>query len=245
MKKVLITGGCSGLGWEMTQQAIWKWYGVDVIDISIWEKHWDDFPENLHFFQGDITHISQDFIENLWVYDMVICNAGISLSGDFLEHESSKNMQIIQVNALWHMELVRLLLKNNKIKAGWNIGCIISASVMLPFPIALGYAASKGALESFAMALRSYLIGRKISVSCVYPGPMPTAHVKYYNQEQKYDEKSLKKVQKIAAKSFRCIEKKKRSIYPDISSKAIRIFSPFWIILDKIMYRAYKKEFQK
>jgi len=42
------------------------------------------------------------------------------------------------------------------------------------------------------------LIGKNISVSSVFPGPMPTAHTKYYGKEVVKNEKTQKKIQKIA-----------------------------------------------
>ncbi len=245
MKKILITGGCSGLGWEMSQLALRKWYEVDILDISLWDKKLSDFPAKLQYLEGDISQISADFVETLSQYDVVICNAGISLSGDYIEHSAEQNLKLMQINALGHMELIRLLLIHQKIKDSGNIGCIVSASQMLPFPIALWYAASKWALDSFAWALSSYLTWRKISVSRVYPGPMPTAHVKYYGQEQKRDQKSRRKVQKIAEKSLMWILKRKKKIYPDSASKLIKIVSPFEWILAKLMYQTYKQNFHR
>jgi len=112
---------------------------------------------------------------------------------------------------------------------------------MLPFPIALWYSASKGALRAFADSLRSYLIGRKISVSSVYPGPMPTAHVKYYGKEVSHDEKTQVKVFSIAKKTFKWIEKRKRNIYPDAVSKILAYLPLPKFLLDRVMYRVYKK----
>lgn len=245
MKKILITGWCSGLWWEIAQEALRKWYLVDILDISPSNKESIMLSEGMSFFQCDVSQVSETLIQTLGIYDVVICNAGISLSWDFLEHSLSQEASLFRVNTLWHMQLIRLLLTHDKICRWGAISCIISASEMLPFPIALWYAASKWALNWFARALRSYLIGRHISVSCVYPGPMPTAHVKYYGQNQKNDLKSLKKVQKIARKVLRGTEKKKRNIYPDIVSKCIKIISPFGYILDRVMYQSYKEKFQK
>ncbi|MDA9129248.1 SDR family oxidoreductase [Candidatus Gracilibacteria bacterium] len=243
MKKILVTGGMSGLGKEISFLAVSRGYAVDILDISEGELGDSKLPKNIKYIHSDISKIDQDTIKKLAEsYETVICNAGISLSGNFLEHDLQANSKLMQINTLGHIELIRLLLKNNKISEGGHIGCIASASEMLPFPIALGYAASKGALRAFADSLRSYLTGRKISVSTVFPGPMPTAHVKYYGKEVSHDKKSEKKVQKIAKNIFNGITKGRTNIYPDFVSKTLAWFPLPRFVLDRIMYKAYKKD---
>jgi len=231
----------SGLGKEMTHVAVEKGYRVDILDIS---NPWlEELSEKVKYVKCDISQIDETILEELALnYDIVICNAGISLSWNFIEHSQEANNKLMQINTMWHIELIRLLLADGRIKSGGNIWCIASASEMLPFPIALWYAASKWALRAFGVSLRSYLIGQKISVSIVYPGPMPTAHVVYYGKEVSHDLKARKKVQKIAKKTFHWIEKWKRNIYPDAVSKIIKIISPFQGVLDRVMYKTYTKD---
>ena len=233
----------SGLGKEMSLLAVSKWYRVDILDIAEGELWLSGIPKNIKFISCDISQISEEHISELAEsYDIVICNAGISLSWNFTEHSTEANSKLMHINTLGHMELVRLLLKNNKIQSWGSIGFIASASEMLPFPIALGYAASKWALRAFADSLRSYLIWKHISVSTVFPGPMPTAHVKYYGKAVIQDEKSKKKIQKIAKNIFTWIEKKKRNIYPDAVSKILQYTPIPGFLLDRIMYKTYSDQ---
>lgn len=232
----------SGLGKEISEIALKKWYSVDIIDITPSKD--EIFLKKVQYIETNLAEISEDICEKLSpVYDMVVCNAGISLSGDYIQHSMEKNTSLMSINTLGHMELIRLLLEKNKLSSWSRIWLVASASEMLPFPIALWYAASKWALRSFAVALRSYLVWRKISVSIIYPWPMPTAHVKYYGKKIVDDAYTRKKVQKIAHKVLRGIEKWKRNIYPDMVSKLLTIFRVFWPILDRVMYKSYKKEF--
>jgi hypothetical protein len=66
--------------------------------------------------------------------------------------------------------------------------------------------------------------------------------VKYYGKEVSHDDASQKKVFSIARNTFRWIEKWKRNIYPDAASKIILLVSPAQWILDRLMYRVYKKD---
>ena len=244
IKRVLVTWWMSGLWKEMSLLATSKWYQVDILDISEWEL-WtlEKLPENIQYIHCDIAKISAKILPELTEnYDIIICNAGISLSWNFLEHSAEANNKLMQINTLGHIELVRLLLENNRISEWGNIWFIASASEILPFPIALWYAASKWALRAFADSLRSYLLWKKISVSTVFPGPMPTAHVKYYGKEVIQNKKNQKKIQKIAKNIFIWITKWRRNIYPDFVSKILRYFPLPWFVLDRIMYKAYKKD---
>jgi len=233
----------SGLWKQMAFIAQEKWYAVDILDISAWETADSELRENMRFIQGDICKIDEEFLQKLSKnYDIVICNAGISLSWNFIEHWALENSRLMNINTLGHIELVRLLLCDNRISSWWSIWCIASASEMLPFPIALWYAASKWALRAFADSLRSYLIGQNISVSVVYPWPMPTAHVKYYGKQVTHNDKTQRKVFSIAKNTLRGIEKWKSNIYPDSVSK-ILAYSPIpKFILDRVMYRTYQKD---
>jgi len=241
MKRALITGGMSGLWKQLAYIALEKWYKVDVLDISRGEI--DEIPQNMNYIHSDISKIDDTLGEKLSEkYDMVMCNAGISLSGNFIDHSYEDNKRLMNINTLWHMELIRILITQKRLQRWGSIWFIASASEMLPFPIALWYSASKGALRAFAVSLRSYLIGTKVSVSVVYPWPMPTAHVKYYGKEISHNEKNLKKIRSIAKKVLRWTEKWKRNIYPDMVSKILTITNPFNPILDRVMFRSYKKD---
>ena len=242
-KKILITWGMSGLGWEIVNHAISKGYSVDILDISPWKIDLEKINERIKYINFDITKFNKnDINNNLSIYDIVICNAGISISGDFLELDFDAEKKVFDVNILWHIKLVKILLQEWKIHTGGRIWFTVSASELLPFPIALSYAGSKWAMSSFANALRSYLYNKKIKVSCIYPGPMDTPHVKYYWKKQQSDDNT--KVKKIAKKSLNGIIKWKRNIYPDLTSSLlskVQFLSP---ILDKIMYNTYKEKFK-
>jgi len=232
----------SGLGWEIVNHAISKGYSVDILDISPWKIDLEKINESIKYINFDITKFNKNNIKNdLSTYDIVICNAWISISWDFLELDFDTEEKVFDVNILWHIKLLKILLQQWKINKEGRIWFTVSASELLPFPIALSYAGSKWAMSSFANALRSYLYNQKIKVSCVYPGPMDTPHVKYYWKKQQSEDNT--KVKKIAKKSLDWIIKGKRNIYPDLTSmllSKIQFLSPF---LDKIMYNAYKEKF--
>jgi short-subunit dehydrogenase len=55
----------------------------------------------MKFIQGDICKIDEVFLEKLsGNYNIVICNAGISLSGKFTDHSSAENGRLMNINTL-------------------------------------------------------------------------------------------------------------------------------------------------
>jgi len=225
----------SGLWWEIVNYAISKWYTVDILDISPWKIHLKELDKNIKYINFDIANFNKSNIKNdLSKYNIVICNAWISISWDFIDLDFEAEKKVFDVNILWHIRLIKMLLQEWKIYPGGRIWFTVSASEFLPFPIALSYAGSKWAMNSFAKSLRSYLYNQKIKISCVYPGPMDTPHVKYYWKQQKSGDNT--KVKKIAKQSFNGIEKGKRNIYPDMTSKILSKTQVFTPIFDRIMY---------
>lgn len=234
----------SGLWLEIVNYAKEKWYSIDILDISPGNVDLSKLDENIKYIDFDLSNFNKNTILQLWKYDFIICNAGISLSWNFTDLDFEKEKRLFDVNILGHIKLIKILLLTNKINSWWTIAFTVSASEMLAFPIALSYASSKWAMNAFARSLRSYVYGKKIKVSCIYPGPMDTPHVKYYGKNPTNSTQSQKKIKAIARKSFHGIVKWKRSIYPDITSKVLsraNIFLPF---LDKIMYNTYKNNFK-
>ena len=96
--------------------------------------------------------------------------AGISLSGDFVKLSDDDEQVVMDINYTGHKKLIKHLLAHDLIQSQGRIAFVCSATQFLSFPIALGYGASKGALDGFAQALESYVMGQNISVTRIYPG---------------------------------------------------------------------------
>lgn len=234
MKKALITGGADGLGFHLSKAYEADDYRVTVLDVNVKES-----TKNIHYIKCDMATLSEKDIEG-WQYpfDIVVCNAGISVSGNFVDISPEKEREVFDINLFGHINLIKFLLAKNLIKDEGKIVFICSASVFLPFPIALVYSASKSGMDGFAYALESYLIQRKISITRVYPGPMNTAHSKYYPGAQ--TEGGRLPQQSVPA-IIKGIKLRKRKIYPDPLSKLYKALS--FVIpqrLCRMVYNNYK-----
>jgi NAD(P)-dependent dehydrogenase (short-subunit alcohol dehydrogenase family) len=208
-KRLLITGGCSGLGRALAERNIVDGHDVTVADIAS-KAH---APLHCRHVQFDCEHPAFEWLNNVAPFDIVICNAGISNSDDFVGTSGELDSRLMQINALGHIALVRELLKKEKIVKGGRLAFVISASQFLPFPIAISYAASKAALDGFAHAVAPYVFSRGISVTRVYPGPMKTPHAaKYY---ARFDTGKGGDPKSVAARVNRGISARRRRVLPD------------------------------
>ncbi|MBW3636012.1 MAG: SDR family oxidoreductase [Armatimonadetes bacterium] len=220
---VLITGGADGLGRALALTYAGQGHQVTVLDVDAARgedlaSHHDRIafvPFNLaNFTQGEVEQWSEGF-------DIVICNAGISVSGDFRHISSEAEREVFEVNVLGHIRLLKLLLQSGRIRRGARLVFVLSASVYLPFPVALAYAASKAALDGFANALEPYLRGERISVTRVYPGPMNTAHhAKYYAQ---FTPRVGAAPENVARTIVKAVARRQRRVFPDGAGRLCRL----------------------
>ena len=172
--------------------------------------------------------------------DTVICNAGISCSGGFPHTDWDTEMRVMRINLHGHLRLLRELLAARAVSRGGRVAFVVSASVVLPFPVAVVYAASKAGLNGFADALEPWLRHYGISVTRIYPGPMRTPHqMKYYAEMKPHSGATPEKIARISARSIR---RRKRRVFPDGPAKFFRFLSAVanWS-MPMLMHRYSKK----
>jgi short-subunit dehydrogenase len=234
-KRILITGGCSVLGRALTALYLSRGHIVTIADII---PPIDPLNDRCHYVPFDCERPTFEWLADHRRFDVVICNAGISDSTDFLKTNHHLDIKMMQINALGHIDLVRALLNSNKIAAQGRLAVIISASQFLPFPIAISYAASKAALDGFAQAIAPYLRDRGISVTRIYPGPMTTPHAqKYYAQ---YQQGRGSTPEKVAVPIYQGIAARQRQVLPDRAAQFFWLAShlcPGW--LEYFVWRKY------
>lgn len=172
---VLITGGGDGLGFELARRYVERGSRVTILDTRQARP-----VAGATFLERDVRVVGESEIASFPELDVVVLNAGISLSGDFVAQEPDRYREVFEVNALAHIELTRRLLRQRRIRRGARLGVVLSCIVYAPWPAAVAYASSKSALDGFALAMSSYLRGHGVSVTRIFPGPMATSHQRYY-----------------------------------------------------------------
>lgn len=174
---VIITGGCSGLGYGMAKK-----YSSQGAKVTICGRRENKVKEaqnslgsNVEAIVADITEINdrKKLIETSLIHggkiDALINNAGNMYRGPIDELNQSELLNIFNTNVISGMMLLGESKKYLAKTKGVNI-FIGSIHNRRAFPGASPYAATKGALETLTKVLAAELGGEKIRVNCVVPG---------------------------------------------------------------------------
>jgi len=106
---------------------------------------------------------------------VVVCNAGVCMTGDFLSHSLDDFASQMNVNFLGHVSTVRAFLPQLLARVGRSgvtptVCFVNSFGGRLPLPDMTAYCASKYALQGFSDSLRLELSQKGVHVSTVHPG---------------------------------------------------------------------------
>lgn len=171
MKKVLITGGATGIG--KATALLFKQKGYDVfITYNQSEPDFDGITKikcNLENENEIIELFNQ--IESI---DVLVNNAGISLIKQINDTTAEEYDKIMRINArsyfLCSREAVKLMLKSHS-------GAIVNVSSMwgqLGASCEIAYSMSKAAVIGLSRSLAQELAPSGITVNCVCPGIIDT-----------------------------------------------------------------------
>lgn len=115
------------------------------------------------------------FAEQAGGIEVAVANAGIAHSGPFVELDPERAEQIVRVNLLGTLNLVRSALPMMLDRGRGHVVVVSSSAGLRAFPWAAVYGATKAAQKGFAEALRHELSGSGVSLTLVYPGEVKTS----------------------------------------------------------------------
>jgi uncharacterized oxidoreductase len=179
---VLITGGTSGIGLELTKQLLQR--GNTVIITGRDQGRLDamkrDFPR-IHAFKSDISdpaaiaalrdRVLQQFPE----LDTLINNAGIMRKLSFGQDEPLQDVtREIEINLSGPVRMIQEFLPHLKSRPASLIVNVSSGLAFIPLPAAAVYCATKAALHSFTQSLRIQLRGTNVTVIELAPPAVQT-----------------------------------------------------------------------
>jgi NADP-dependent 3-hydroxy acid dehydrogenase YdfG len=115
------------------------------------------------------------FAEEAGGVELVVANAGIARSGPFLELDPDEAEEMVRVNFLGTLNLLRAAVPLMLDRGRGHIVVVSSAAALRAFPWTATYGGSKAAQRAFAEAFRHELSGTGVSLTTVYPGEVETA----------------------------------------------------------------------
>jgi short-subunit dehydrogenase len=156
--------------------------------------------------------------------DLLINNAGLGLTGDFLSHDRAEEIAGIQVNVQALVGLSHALSAKMVSRGTGGIINLASNSAFQPLPYMATYAAAKAYVLHFSEALGFELKGRGVHVMAVCPGPTATNFFEGISTKMKsgaFDRPEL-----VVRRSLRSFEHKKSVAYPGRFSVRVATWLP-------------------
>ncbi len=181
-KKILVTGATSGIGLGISRmlneyKAQLTISGRNQTKLN---KISNEFElSNLNFNKGilaDVCNLEDisNLVQEIDTLDGLVLNAGIIDYTPAKLITEKKVIDLFYTNVFSNFFLVQKLLHSKKIKKGASIVIISSIAAKVGVPGTSIYAASKGALNSYAKVLASELSLQNIRVNVVSPGVVKT-----------------------------------------------------------------------
>ena len=184
-KTALVTGGASGLGYELALLLAKDNYNLILIDIDAnkLEKAKNEIQEK---FNSEVTVLVKDLsIVNIaeeifneikhTPIDVLINNAGFGLYGFFAETNWKREAAMLNLHIMTTTHLTKLLLKGMVERGSGKILNMSSLAAFQPGPLMSIYYASKSYILSFSEAIANELKGTGVTVTVLCPGQTKTS----------------------------------------------------------------------
>ncbi|HUO35158.1 MAG TPA: SDR family oxidoreductase [Candidatus Acidoferrum sp.] len=179
-KVAVVTGGNSGIGLASAQRLQKEGARVAISGRSqkTLEEAQKILGKDALVVQADVSKLPE--IDKLYSevgkkfgkFDILFVNAGIATFGPFATFTEEAYDQLFEINAKGAFFTVQKALPH--LNDGGSI--ILNTSIVdqKGNPAAVAYGATKAAMRSFVRSIAADLIGRKIRVNSVSPGPIET-----------------------------------------------------------------------
>ena len=144
--------------------------------------------------------------------DLLINNAGLGLTGDFLSHDRAAELASIQVNVQALVGLSHALGAKMVLRGTGGIINLASNAAFQPLPHMATYAAAKAFVLHFSEALKIELKGQGVLVMAVCPGPTATSFFEGVSTKMKgvaFDSAEM-----VVGRTLRSFDQKKSVAYP-------------------------------
>ena len=224
---ILITGGSSGIGFEMAKQFLAAKNKVIITGRNLDRlKQAKQKLGDVNIIQSDVSNpdsikelyaqVSKDF-PNL---NVLVNNAGVMFTINLQDHklsasELTKEFDINVKGTIWMNDVFLPLLKKNKNAATVTVS---SGLAFVPLPISPIYCATKSALHSYTLSLRAQLKNSDVKVFELAPPATETELLADFNEEDMKGISTMT-VQAMVADFLKGISKDKYEICPGQSSQ--------------------------
>lgn len=176
-KKVLVTGGASGIGQATAQRFLEEGCAVCIIDRSAEARArvQRELPGLTAAIAGDVSKLEQvraafsEAVERMGSVDVLINNAGISIRHDFLDTTPEEFDEVLAVNLRGAFFMAQTAARHMVEKGSGVILHTASTAGSTGYPHYADYSASKGGIIALTRAMALEL-APKVRVNAISPG---------------------------------------------------------------------------
>jgi NAD(P)-dependent dehydrogenase (short-subunit alcohol dehydrogenase family) len=216
---VVLTGANEGIGYNMLTALVEDGYRVAGLDVrgdaieSLRESH----PEAIRYYDCDVTteddveRAVEEIIGEWGRIDILVNNAAV-LNFGFFEDQTPQDMErVFEVNFFGYVRLIRAVLPHMRGKDEGIIHNVSSGVGRVGNPGLTGYAATKGAIESFTRSLRHELRHENVTCTIMHPRLAKTRSARTLD----FPESQLSDPEYVGRKLAGKIEETRAVIYTD------------------------------
>lgn len=180
----LITGASSGIGYELAKQFAENGFNVLVAAGS---DRIHNAAESLRTFGGSVEALQVDLAthegnhqllsqlrEKGVVLSAAALNAGVGVSGRFIETDLAEELNMVALNVVSTLHLAKYIAKDMAARGAGKILFTASIAGSMPTPYEAVYGATKAFVRSLSQSLREELKDSGVSVTALMPGATET-----------------------------------------------------------------------
>jgi 2-keto-3-deoxy-L-fuconate dehydrogenase len=175
-KKVVVTGGCSGIGKSIALTFMQQGAEVHVIDLH---ESVEPLPAQINFHQADITNLEvvEQIATRLTTIDILVNNAGIPQIGNLEKTSPADFQRIFDVNVKGAYHCMYAFIPHMVKQGSGVILNMASVAASVGIPDRFGYSMTKGAIRSMTQSVAKDYIQQGIRCNCISPGRVHTPFV--------------------------------------------------------------------
>ena len=229
----LITGGTSGIGYELA--TLFAQDGYNLILVARNKNRLAEVTDKLkQQYSVEITPLAKDLFnpyaaEDIYEktkemginVDVLVNDAGQGEWGPFIETDIERDLEIIQLNICSLVSLTKYYLQDMVSRNEGKILMLGSEAGTTPMPLVAVYAATKAFVLSFSAALVSELKDKNITITALLPGATDTDffHKGHAEDTVTYREKELMDPAEVAKDGYEALQKGESKIISGSKTK--------------------------
>lgn len=232
MEYVLITGGSSGIGYELSRCFAADGFGIilaasDCRKLELAKQKLEqEFGIEVRVYEEDLAGIGAakrlyERIKGDGIrISVLVNNAGFGVIGAAEEADLEKEECMMILNMITPVELTKLFLKDMYREGKGRILNVSSTGAFQPGPYTASYYASKAFLLSYSRAVRYEAKKKGVSICTVCPG---TTNTGFFSRAGAKTPRGAMSAERVAACAYQGLQRKKEVTVPGISFRLMRL----------------------